>query len=435
MKTAETKNGLIEGLELDGYTLYKGIPYAEPPVGDLRFKPPVPFGPWEGILEAFEWGNMCLQATPAPGSFREHEWAGDNAEYAYMDEDCLYLNIWSPAKKPDDKLPVAVWIHGGSFNHGFGHSVAFDGAAMAKRGVILVTINYRLGVFGFLAHKELAAESERGISGNYGLLDQIEALKWVRDNIAAFGGDPSRITIFGQSAGALSGQLLVSSPETEDMIAGAIFQSGAGYRSFGKDLPTTEKAEEMGAYYLEKAGVSSIEELRALPGEKLLEAQLACQEGLPLGVFFGPYVDGVIVPYKPDRALELGKVKAIPYMIGATLNDMGEAEAPEGERGMLYNGSLNMAGLIRFFGRGFVYVYDFARQLPGDESGAFHSSELWYMFGTQDKCWRPFTEADKALSEKMLDLWTTFMKTGEPEGKDWPVFRGNPGEIKVFDVE
>lgn len=213
----EVDSGLISGQSGDGYYYYLGIPFAAPPVGELRWKPPQPVEPWSGVRECTEFGPACPQPLLPFAGF----------EFDTMDEDCLYLNVWTPAKSPNDCLPVMVLIHGGGFFSGSASQPFFDGAPLAKKGVVFVGINYRLGPLGFLAHPELAEESPEGLTGNYGLLDQIAALKWVQRNIAAFGGDPSRVTIFGESAGGMSVSALLLSPMAEGLFHRAIAQSGS----------------------------------------------------------------------------------------------------------------------------------------------------------------------------------------------------------------
>ena len=214
----KTKYGQVHGVQKDGYTVFRGVPYAKPPVGEKRFCPPEEPACWEGVYKADHFGCVCPQTEHEPDSFYGKEFYLDPEFGMKQSEDCLYLNIWTPANTVDEKLPVAFWIHGGAFMHGFSHESEFDGAAYCERGVILVAINYRLGAFGFLAHPWLSEESGAGRSGNYAILDQIAALKWVKENIAAFGGDPENITVFGQSAGCMSVQTLVSSPLTENWI-------------------------------------------------------------------------------------------------------------------------------------------------------------------------------------------------------------------------
>ena len=269
MLMVQTKYGILEGVQEEGYAKFLGVPYAQPPVGALRWKRPQPPRHWDGIRKADHFSHRAWQTVQEPprdgqGINYAKEFYENPAFMPEMDEDCLYLNIWTPDVSTDKKLPVAFYIHGGAFLNGFGSEIEFDGEAFARRGVILVTINYRLGAFGFFAHPGLKQEDPDGCCGNYGIYDQIAALQWVRDNIANFGGDPDKITIFGQSAGAMSVQTLLSSPLTKGMIAGAILQSGGGYKGGFNSNRTLEQAEMLGNKYMEICGASTLEDMRAL---------------------------------------------------------------------------------------------------------------------------------------------------------------------------
>lgn len=436
MTEVTVKQGRIQGVKKDGYSIFMGVPFATPPVGPLRFRAPQECAPWENTYHADHFGKTCWQKREEKGSFYDIEFY-DNTEYLTdFDEDCLYLNIWSPAASAEDKLPVAVWIHGGAFEHGFGHEMEFDGAEYAKRGVIMVSINYRVGVFGYLAHEWLSAEDPNGVSGNYGMLDQIAALKWVRENIAAFGGNPENITVFGQSAGAISVQGLVSSRLTADWIAKAVIQSGGGYGTSLLKGVSLAEAEKTGRKFVEFCGLQSLEELRDAGPELLLRKQNDFYRQHPeLGLIFTPNIDGVVLEESSDSCIENGNIKNIPYMIGSTLNDLATSpeQLAQGNRGMLYEGCIRFGEMIEKIGGKNVYIYDFSRQLPGDGAGAFHSSELWYMFGTYKRCWRPFTEDDAKLSGRMLDAWTAFMKNGNPGG-GWESYTKAHPYIQKFDV-
>ena len=247
----QTKQGAVEGgLSQDGKTvIFKGLPYAQPPVGDLRFRRPQAHQPWPGVRPCREFGSSCMQADLSAEGFYAKEFY--DVPLPPLSEDCLYLNIWTPeSATADSRLPVLFWIHGGAFLHGSGSEKEFDGEGFAKKGVILVTINYRVNAFGFFAHPDLEPETEEGVSGNYGILDQIFALQWVRENIGAFGGDPEKITIFGQSAGCMSVQAIISSPLAQGMLRGAILQSGGGLRSV-HETATKERAWEAGRQLME----------------------------------------------------------------------------------------------------------------------------------------------------------------------------------------
>jgi carboxylesterase type B len=427
----KTRKGDISGIEMKGYTLFKGIPYAKPPVGDLRFKEPAELDPWEGVYRAEHFQAASMQSSSGSGEFYNKEFYSNSEYNASIGEDSLYLNIWTPVEKKGEKLPVAFWIHGGAFLGGYGHEMEFDGEAYCKRGIILVTINYRLGAFGFLVHPWLMNESGRGVSGNYGILDQIAALKWVYENIEAFGGDCENITVMGQSAGSMSVQTLVSSELTGAMIKKAIFQSGGGYNSRLNGNFTIEEAAKLGEQFIKACEVNSLEELRKLPAdiiqnkaEAMIEQAFASGKGL----FFIPVIDNYVLRAGYNELVDKGCIKDIPYMVGSTKNDIFvTSEMIESrEYGTVYNACINWSLKCQELERNPAYVYYFTRQLPGDNAGAFHSSELWYMFGTLKKCWRPMEAKDFELSEKMIDYWTNFMKSGNPNSEcyeEWKPYK------------
>ena len=412
----KTKYGLLEGLKKEGFDVFRGVPYARPPIGKLRFKAPVECEPWEGIREAFEFGNICPQVLITEGYYYK-EFYADPTFIPPQSEDCLYLNIWAPEDStPDSKYPVAMWIHGGSFDHGWGSEEEFDGAAFARRGVILVTINYRVGPFGFLALSELRNEDPNGSTGNYGLLDQIMALRWIRENISAFGGDPERITVFGQSRGSISTQSLVSSPLTEGMISRAILQSGTGLPGIGFSL---ENAYSTGCKVKELVGRKDLEELRKVPAEKLVEIT---EELYRLGGSYRPVTDGYVLKKLLKECADDGDIRDIPYMLGMTKDDI-DVTGGEYVGSMFYNGMMDFAEARKANSDKPVYLYLFRHDLPGDDMGAIHSWELWYVFNTLDRCWRPLTEKDRRLSEYMCDIWTDFIK-GKDISDRWTVYSG-----------
>ena len=438
------RQGIVEGLPLAGYTLFKGIPYAKPPVDQLRFKAPSPPESWEGVRKAHAFAAKPAQHGHQPGSFFEREFYSNPDFLPPMSEDSLYLNIWTPAADVNAKLPVAFWIHGGAFLGGYGSELEFDGEAWCRRNVILVTINYRVNAFGFLAHPWLSAENEQGISGNYGILDQIAALQWVHRNIAAFGGDPERITILGQSAGSMSVQTLVSTDLTGNLIKGAILQSAGGYDSGLNRDRTLAEAEKIGEKFVEICGAASLTELRAMPTEKLLDAvQSIVAEAFqgPGGVTalpFTPIIDNHLHKAGYNAIVEQGWHKDIAYMIGSTRHDISvdPDKLAAGDPGRLYRGCINWSLKNEALGRKPAYVYYFTRQLPGDNQGAFHSSELWYMFGTLDRSWRPWEPCDHRLSDRMLDYWSNFVKTGDPNGDRlpaWPPCRATEPHVQILD--
>ena len=424
--------GKIQGVPTDAsdVVVYKGIPYAAAPVGELRWQAPQPAVPWEGVRVCDTFGAIAPQPGNLPGTFYGDEfyWAG----VPDSSEDCLFLNIWAQARtlgKPGAKLPVAMWIHGGAYLNGYGYEVTMDGNAWARRGVILVTINYRLGTFGFLSHPELTAE--QGQSGNYGTMDQIAALRWVRDNIGQFGGDPANITVFGQSAGAMSVKNLLISPESRPMLAKAIIQSGGGVgiRNLSPDETITQAYyDEQGKAVMDCAGLTSLSAMRAAPTETVYGATNAYLAAGNSWVMFSPHLDGKVLTEDFDHALLDGSMARVPIMIGYNKDDMGRLAGETVDRFCALRDSLGFP----------VYEYEFLRELPTDEAhpasaaGAFHSAELWYMFGTLGRSWRPFTEADYILSEEMLDAWTAFCKNGNP---GWEAYKHDKPYKKTFDIQ
>lgn len=439
MDQVKLKQGLLKGVSMEGYDVFWGIPYAKAPVGELRWRAPQEPEAWEGVYHADKYPNRSMQEAH-PMEFFDKEFYDDPERETPYSEDGLYLNIWTPAKQAGEKLPVAMWIHGGAFLGGYGHEKEFDGAAYCRRGVILVTINYRLGPLGFLAHPWLTEENRAmggpGVSGNYGSLDQIAALKWVRENIEAFGGDPENITVFGQSAGGESTHTLITSPLAKGLISKAIIQSGLGLT---RDR-TLADAERDGVEFAQLAGVHSLEEMRSLSVEQIFAAAgpLIGRGFATDSMTFAPNLDGYLLEQGFDEALEQGNVHEIPYMVGSTKQDIRVdlEKLEQGELGIVYECCKRWGEERRKSGHAPAWVYYFTRQLPGDEAGAFHSSELWYMFGTLSRCWRPSTEGDFKLSDRMMDYWTNFMKTGDPNGDGLPQWKSyeKESDIQILDV-
>lgn len=409
----KTKQGMIAGVESeDGLTMiFRGVPYAQPPTGELRFKRPQEHEPWEGVRCCDTFGAACPQADLRGMPLYGKEFYDGTT--TVFSEDCLYLNIWTPADcTSESKLPVLFWIHGGAFMHGNGHEKEFDGESFAKKGVILVTINYRVNAFGFFVHPELEKENDEGVSGNYGILDQIFALDWVRQNIGAFGGDPDKITIFGQSAGCMSVQAVISSALSKGMMRGAIMQSGGGIGALG-ETAAKERALETSAKLMEQLNVKTVSELRKVPAEQLRDAAYAVK-GEDLG--WAPHIDGWLLTDTVNTLAESGKIHDIAYMIGSTENDISGRE-------LLVESGTRWCENLQKLGRKPAYMYFFDRKLPGDDAGAFHSSELWYVFGTLDRCWRPWEERDRKLAEVMSGYWANFAKTGDPNGDGLPEWK------------
>ena len=404
----KTKQGAVEGaVSEDGCTIiFRGIPYAEAPVGGLRFRRPQEKKPWDGVRPCKEFGARCPQADLASMDFYGKEFYDEMVPPC--NEDCLYLNIWAPSE--GENLPVLFWIHGGAFMHGCGSEKEFDGEGFSRKGVILVSVNYRVNAFGFFAHPDLEKENPEGVSGNYGILDQIFALQWVRENIGAFGGDRSRITLCGQSAGCMSVQTIISSPLTKGMAAGAILQSGTGLPP-RRSSPTRDEMMETSRRLMEHLKVSTIDELRRVPADALMQAAYATQTG---GLCWRPHIDGWLLPAQPEDLAESGAIHDIPYMIGCTGDDIGDGALKDGTAAWCEN-QLSL-------GRTPAYLYFFDRKLPGDDAGAFHSSELWYVFETQPRCWRPWEPHDRELSQTMAGCWANFAKHGDPNGSDLPLW-------------
>ena len=411
-----------------GIIAYKGIPFAAPPVGDLRWKEPQPVVPWNGVKEANKFGAAAEQVSWDPKSFYGKEWQASGS--VPFSEDCLYLNVWTPASgKKNKKLPVAMWIHGGGYREGFAFEPEMDGGEeWATRGVILVTVTYRLGVLGFFSHPLLSTESAHGVSGNYGLLDQVAALKWIHNNIKQFGGDPDNITIFGQSAGAGSIQSLCASPLSRKLISHAISMSGGGLGNFRMGNSSLDTALLSNKNMMDYFKKTTLKEMRSLSFDELTQMSKDYSTATNKRIFFGPVVDNYLLEGTFSDEATAGKIADIPYMFGYTANDlMDMTKAVKDFCALRAEKSSKPA-----------YAYLFARQLPGDSSGAFHSSDLWYVFHSYSHSWRPFTDGDKALSNKIVDYWTNFAKFGNPNGAEkdvWTTYSAKVPKLMIFDVK
>ncbi|MCD8010180.1 MAG: carboxylesterase family protein [Lachnospiraceae bacterium] len=443
----------------DRISVFKGVPYAAAPVGELRWREPQPPTPWEGVRTAYTFSPICPQEQFRTGTFYNKEFYGVPFP---MSEDCLTLNIWTPANDPGERLPVAFYIHGGGFTAGMGCNKSYDGEGFAKRGVIMVTFNYRVGVFGFLATRELTAESAHHSSGNYGFMDQIAALKWVRRNIAAFGGDPDRITIFGQSAGGGSVQMLCGSPLTRGDIHQAIIQSSITLTPLNGAInkPLAE-AEAFGERFLEETGIGTVEKGRTLSTEELLDCYLRFKgDKIPPQIPLKVNVDGYVLREDMLNNVLKNEHHNISYMIGCTLDEMErdgfmkepvlpeDASAADIVRARMGAGceayldildvdrlvaadmpKRHVAGCCAWSelqeeqGRPPVYQYLFTHEPPGeDHPGAFHSAEHPYVFQTLNRIWRPYKGEDWELSNICCDYWTNFIKNGDPNGEDLPTW-------------
>lgn len=420
------EGGKIQGIptKVPGVSVFKGIPYAAPPVGDLRWKSPQPVISWTGVKVADTYGPAAVQPPRQPGSFYYKEFFTEDGHK--NSEDCLYLNVYTTAPgKTKAGLPVAMYIYGGAFATGYSYEKQFlGGEEWAKHGVILVTINYRLNIFGFLAHPDLSAESPKGVSGNYGILDQIAALKWVKNNIQQFGGDPNNITIFGQSAGAMSVQSLVTSPLSKDLMQKAIMQSGGGVSDKSLLGGTQLKvAEKSGKEIMDLGGYNNLEAMRAVSADSILALTNRARKKR-IGGMMGPVIDGYVLSSNFSEAVRDNKIADIPYIIGYNKDDMAGMTTGLGQFCKLREGN-----------GGKAYAYEFVRPLPGDTAGAFHSAELWYVFHTLGNCWRPFTDGDNVLSDYMVDTWTNFVKFSDPNGKDkeiWSPYTKENQQFMIF---
>ncbi len=401
-----TPCGTLRGTagNVPGVIAYKGIRYAT--AG--RWEYPKQVSRWEGIYDAAEYGACCYQPrtfyTPQEQEkrrFYNREFR-EGQTFVYS-EDCLFLNIFTPERK-GEKLPVLVYIHGGSFTGCCAHEKHYDCPVWPREGVIAVTIQYRLGPLGFACLPEL--KEEAGYTGNYGLLDQLTALQWIRDNIAAFGGDPENVTISGQSAGAMSVQQLALSPMSKGLFHKAVMMSGGGVHRLLSPAPA-EKHYPFWQAVMKNAGCETLEAFRALAPEALFAAWKQTQKEISPG-FYAPCIDGRFVTDTGVRLLKQGAQHQIPYMAGSTYEDMLPC--------ILQNMARNWCSAQSVPS----YTWLFDRRLPGDDRGAWHSADLWYWFGTLFRSWRPWQEKDQALSRQMVGYLCNFVKTGDPNGPGLP---------------
>ena len=452
-----TRDGKLAGTTAAGVTSFKGIPFAAPPVGDLRWRPPQPPKPWSGVHQATAFPAACPQKLVRS----QLPWTEAFMNQVPMSEDCLYLNVWAPttvsekSARSAKSLPVYVFIHGGAFNQGSTSVAVYNGAPLAAKGVIVVTIQYRLGVLGFLAHPALTAESPNYASGNYGLLDCLAALRWVHEDITAFGGDPSRVTVGGQSAGAAAVHDLLASPMTRGLVAGAIAESGS---SITASVPPLRVAEQDGLKLATLAGAKDLAALRALPPDRLV--------AVAAGMRLAPVIDGWSLPEDPTAALANGRTLDVPILTGMqadegsssptyahvtaanlrseTSQHVGaqeqrfetlypfstDAEATQQSKASARDRGLASmelwASLTAAHNRSPVYTYYWAHVLPWPEHpefGSFHSSELPYILGTLDVLPRPYTAEDRKLSAEAMNQWASFIRTGSPNGAGLPLWK------------
>jgi para-nitrobenzyl esterase len=444
----KVEEGLLQGTFEDGLTIYKGIPFAAPPVGDLRWKAPAPAAKWQGVKIADKFAPGPMQGGNPPSG---------------KSEDCLYLNIWSPAKLAKDGIPVLVWIYGGGFAGGSTGEPGYSGEKLAKKGVVLVSIAYRVGVLGYMAHPELTAENPAHASGNYGLLDMIAGLKWIQKNIAAFGGDPDKVTIFGESAGGIAVSMLCASPLAKGLFHGAVSQSGGSFGPPrlttypGENLKSLPDAEAAGLAYAKTAGVTSISELRKIAADKL-----------PPGRGW-PIIDGWVIPDDQYKLYEAKKYNDVPILVGYN-SDEGASFSPPKTPEDYVNSVRNRYGrfaddLIRAYpvgtttvpktardlardaafgwhtwiwarlqaktGKSKVYYYYFDQHpdSPADSPrfgyGSPHGQEVGFVFQHLNPNSQNASNTDQQISEAMATYWTNFAKYGHPNGKgvpQWPAF-------------
>ena len=455
LRMTRTENGIVRGIEAADprITAFKGIPFAAPPVGENRWRAPQPAENWDGVRDCYRFAPISVQDTPGVGTdIYCREWHVD-PDIA-MDEDCLYLNVWTPAKSADEKLPVYVWFFGGGLQWGYPAEMEFDGERIARRGIVVVSVNYRLNVFGFLAHPDLT-KNQPDAPANFGSLDQQAGLKWVKRNIAAFGGDPDCITISGQSAGGGSVLSQMASPQNRGLFNRAVVMSGIiknPYMRGGIGTPNTlENAEKEGAEFIRTLGVDSIAEARKIDAKTVLKK-------------YNEYVadhhrmfsveDGIFCTGEPYTQILRGDCNDVPMMAGNTGDEfpsfipaeteaeyaekvreifgsdaerfLGTPEARFAEGGM----SAKTSGIEQSVKALFAakkrsgcpnknYYYRFEPDIPGwDNPGTFHSVDLWFFFETLAKCWRPFVGRHYDLARQMTNYLCNFIKTGDPNGDD-----------------
>ncbi len=466
-KPVLVESGAVEGMAQRGLTVYLGLPFAAPPLGELRWREPQKPAPWEGTRKATSFAPACVQnGVSMPGE-----------KPPVTSEDCLYLNIWTPAKAGGaGHFPVLVWIHGGGFENGATSMPLYWGDKLAQRGIVFVSIAYRLGPLGFLAHAELTAESAHKSSGNYGLLDQIAALEWIRRNIAAFGGDPQQVTIAGQSSGAMSVSMLMASPRAKGLFHRAIGQSGGLFEPL-QLAPSylLANAERDGKKYVASVGAGSISALRKLPVMDLL--------GGEAGSVNHPVIEPYVLPAAPYDAFSSGSYNDVPVLVGfnaeeaRALVNVSPVKAatfaadikrrfgalppplleayPHQDDEQARKARLDLERDLRFAwdmwawarfqsrpGRNHAYFYYFEQKPPFPKGsihegwGASHFAELWYMLDHQDQdAWR-WSAGDRRLAKQMSNYWTNFAKTGDPNGDRlplWPTFDREDAVLHLSD--
>ncbi|MDE3104737.1 MAG: carboxylesterase family protein [Acidobacteriota bacterium] len=460
---ANTESGIIQGSTQDGVTAYKGIPYAAPPVGNLRWRAPRPYPHWAGVRKTTEYGHDCMQ-LPFPG---------DAAPLGTPPaEDCLVLNVWEPAVRDAhaDPLPVIVWIHGGGYVNGGSSPEVYDGSAFARHGIIFVSFNYRLGRFGFFAHPALTAEAGKGPTGNFAFMDQIAALKWVQHNIKSFGGDPQRVTLFGESAGGGSVLTMMTSPLARGLFQRAIIESGGGRAGLNsmtllsKDQPNKPSAETLGVNFakangIDATGPAALAALRKIPADKVVNGLNMASMFQAASTYPGPMIDGKLILETPQEAFLAGRAMKIPTIIGANSMDIGfsfartmdDLFAPFGAHkdaamavydpqhtgnvravgakvaadGMMIEPARFIAGTVASTGvPSWEYRFSYvAESMRKEWPGAPHASEIPYVFDTvKARYGANLTAADEKVAQDTNAYWVNFARYGDPNGAGLPTW-------------
>ena len=431
LKPVRTEGGMLTGVAAADGTVaaYKGVAFAAAPVGPLRWAAPQAPAKWAGVKAADSFGANCVQTIVE----EKKPWTHEFMAHGDVSEDCLFLNIWAPARAGSEKRPVFVYLHGGANTEGSGSVALYDGEALARKGLVMITVNYRLGVLGFLSHPELTKESGHNSSGNYALLDQIAALRWVRDNIAAFGGDPARVTVAGQSAGAADIALLTVSPLAKGLFHREILESGGStFNGAGKTLAAQEAD---GVKFAELKGALTLTDLRAMSWKDLT----APVQGAPR---FGPVIDGYVLPASPKDAFAAGTQNDVVTLAGYNADESGASPKGSPEANESAREKQRLATLAWATARGAKtkttsYIYYWDHTLPGPDAaqyGAFHTSEVPYVLNTLGKSDRAFTAADRKIADTLSSYWANFAANGDPNGQDlhgkplphWPSVREQP---------
>ena len=427
-RITNTEQGLVEGLPAADprITVFKGIPFAAPPVGNLRWAPPQEPAKWDGVRQCFKYLAAPVQPGPEENPREDDvyakEWSVDTS--LQLNEDCLYLNIWTPAKKTDEKLPVYFWIYGGGWQVGHASEMEFDGERIARRGIVVVTINYRVNLFGFTCHPEITAEYPEA-PANFGLLDQQKALTWVYKNISNFGGDPEQITIGGQSAGGGSVINQLAYKKNKPMIKRAVVESGMFINPFMTMFPSRSlaDAEKIGQEFFEFCGAKNLKEARALSTEFLFK-KWDEWGGFPKSAMtWGPVNDGSFICFNFFDAVEKGLIEVPPLLTGYTPDEFifGPIGADKSEEINTIELALRKLtnSLEKNGNKNKNFLYSFDVPIPGwDNPGRFHSVDLWFFFETLAKCWRPFKGFHYDVSRQMCNYLCNFIKTGDVNGLD-----------------